>query len=646
MALPKLPSPPRSTGNEELDRWALALFQYVKALAPAEDGGSDLSSTQLASLTGGGASTLHYHAADRARANHTGTQPSSTISDLSSFVLGLISSMGTNHSNLSGLGWTASGHTGTASTLAGFSGAGAASEYAIPLTVANGGSGRATGTTAYGLLAAGTTAIGAHQTLAAGATTEILVGGGASALPVWTAATGSGAPVRANTPTLITPVLGVASATSLTSTDFFIAGGAGLYGMSLKSISGFDATTAIYSNSAYSGACVALGSYDGATFTSYLTVATNTPAITLNAPLTAKGNVTLGDASGDTLTIAPNAVTWSNNPTHTGAHTFSGGLKVSGTTVSGEGIHAFYGSNTGTITAQSAGVAYKDLKLEGLSVAIKISGTDKLTVDSSGNTSVAGTLTAADDVILSSSEPIRRSVDSSFLLLQGGSTAADGGQLVLYGNSNGSFPGQFKLSAIDSTGAVLTGTPGGSLAWSGASVDFSTAAVTTENLTANGNTVLGSGSGDTLTIHPNAVTWQNAPTHSNNHTFSGNITAANVLSGTYTPTLTETTNIGSSTSAVCQYMRVGSVVTVSGRVTVDATSAGSQCQLKVTLPIASNFASAGQLAGTCRQAGAAGTGGGAGWVVGNAVGDVADCFFDATSTSAQDLHFIFSYLVI
>ena len=83
------------------------------------------------------------------------------------------------------------------------------------LPVAGGGTGRATSTTAYALLAAGTTATGAHQTLAAGATTEILVGGGASALPVWTAATGSGAPVRATSPTLTTPNIGVATATSV-----------------------------------------------------------------------------------------------------------------------------------------------------------------------------------------------------------------------------------------------------------------------------------------------------------------------------------------------------------------------------------------------------------------------------------------------
>lgn len=86
---------------------------------------------------------------------------------------------------------------------------------ATDIAVADGGTGRSTSTTAYGLIAAGTTATGALQTLAAGATTEILVGGGASALPVWTTATGSGSPVRATSPALVTPTLGVASATSI-----------------------------------------------------------------------------------------------------------------------------------------------------------------------------------------------------------------------------------------------------------------------------------------------------------------------------------------------------------------------------------------------------------------------------------------------
>lgn len=82
---------------------------------------------------------------------------------------------------------------------------------------------------------------------------------------------------------------------------------------------------------------------------------------------------------------------------------------------------------------------------------------------------------------------------------------------------------------------------------------------------------------------------------------SGNLTANNVKSGTYTPTLTNTTNIDSSAAYSCQYFRVGNVVHVSGRVDIDPTAAGSaNTVLGMTLPIASNFtnANAFELAGT------------------------------------------------
>ncbi len=62
-------------------------------------------------------------------------------------------------------------------------------------------------------------ASGVIARLAAGATTKILVGGGA-ADPVWTTATGTGAPVRAGTPTLTTPVIGAATGTSLVLTSY------------------------------------------------------------------------------------------------------------------------------------------------------------------------------------------------------------------------------------------------------------------------------------------------------------------------------------------------------------------------------------------------------------------------------------------
>lgn len=53
------------------------------------------------------------------------------------------------------------------------------------VSVADGGTGRSTSTTAYGLIAAGTTATGAHQTLATGSSGQILKSNGASALPTF-----------------------------------------------------------------------------------------------------------------------------------------------------------------------------------------------------------------------------------------------------------------------------------------------------------------------------------------------------------------------------------------------------------------------------------------------------------------------------
>jgi len=57
---------------------------------------------------------------------------------------------------------------------------------------------------------------GSVEVVAAGAITEILVGGGTNTAPVWTAATGSGNPVRAASPILTTPALGTPSSGTLT----------------------------------------------------------------------------------------------------------------------------------------------------------------------------------------------------------------------------------------------------------------------------------------------------------------------------------------------------------------------------------------------------------------------------------------------
>ena len=69
-------------------------------------------------------------------------------------------------------------------------------------------------------------------------------------------------------------------------------------------------------------------------------------------------------------------------------------------------------------------------------------------------------------------------------------------------------------------------------------------------------------------------------------------------SGTYLPTVTGVTNVTSATAATCQYARNGETVTVSGFVTVVATAGtGTATEVRMSLPIASNFASGNQCAG-------------------------------------------------
>ncbi len=71
-----------------------------------------------------------------------------------------------------------------------------------------------------------------------------------------------------------------------------------------------------------------------------------------------------------------------------------------------------------------------------------------------------------------------------------------------------------------------------------------------------------------------------------------------IYSGTWTPTLTNVTNIASSTASVCQYMRLGDVVQFSGTVAVDPTAVGV-VELSISLPVAFNFTDIHQVSGTC-----------------------------------------------
>lgn len=111
---------------------------------------------------------------------------------------------------------------------------------------------------------------------------------------------------------------------------------------------------------------------------------------------------------------------------------------------------------------------------------------------------------------------------------------------------------------------------------------------------------------------------------------------------TYTPTLTNTANLDSSTAQVCQYSRVGSVVTVSGRVVVDPTTNGSQCILLMSLPIPSNFTAAGQAAG----AGVTDSNYSAVYIDSDIASDTAGLVWKADTTAAHSIYFTFTYRIL
>lgn len=81
-------------------------------------------------------------------------------------------------------------------------------------------------------------------------------------------------------------------------------------------------------------------------------------------------------------------------------------------------------------------------------------------------------------------------------------------------------------------------------------------------------------------------------------TGSGTAEVIDVVYGTWTPTLTNVANAATLTQYAGQYTRIGSIVTFSVMVGVDPTSAATLTQFGVSLPVASDFASVIQAAGS------------------------------------------------
>lgn len=113
-------------------------------------------------------------------------------------------------------------------------------------------------------------------------------------------------------------------------------------------------------------------------------------------------------------------------------------------------------------------------------------------------------------------------------------------------------------------------------------------------------------------------------------------------SGTYTPTLFNVANLTGSSANLAQYMRVGSVVTVSGSVAIDPTLTATQTQLGISLPIASNISDPTSVGGTafCPTIAAQGAA-----VLGDATNNRAEMDWIAADVTSQNMYYTFTYRI-
>lgn len=112
---------------------------------------------------------------------------------------------------------------------------------------------------------------------------------------------------------------------------------------------------------------------------------------------------------------------------------------------------------------------------------------------------------------------------------------------------------------------------------------------------------------------------------------------------TYTPTLTNVANLAASTAYQCQYLRVGSVVIVSGKVDVDPTAPAVLTRLGLSLPVASNIGAAEDVGGTAFASAIAGQGAA---ILGDAANNRAELSWISGDITNQPMFFSFAYRII
>jgi len=128
----------------------------------------------------------------------------------------------------------------------------------------------------------------------------------------------------------------------------------------------------------------------------------------------------------------------------------------------------------------------------------------------------------------------------------------------------------------------------------------------------------------------------------------GAFTAPGVVSNTYTPTLTNVSNVASSSLVGAMYIRIGSFVLVSGQFSMTATTTGTtNTLLGISLPVSSALAAAANLSGgvTGPDGGSAGHSDST-YILADTTNDRAQVSWPGVRTATQGFTFWFMYQVI
>ena len=212
----------------------------------------------------------------------------------------------------------------------------------------------------------------------------------------------------------------------------------------------------------------------------------------------------------------------------------------------------------------------------------------------------------------------------------GARTIRLGGNLTLAANFITSGANSLTLTTTGTTSVTLPTT--GTLATlAGAEALSGKTQIDVDNLRLDGNTLSSTNTDGNINLTPNGT----------GSVVLGSLGA--ITSGTYTPTLTNVANLSASTAYICQYIRVGSVVTVSGQVDFDPTTTLTPTQLGISLPIASDFATATQCGGVAFSKLIASQGAS---ILGDTTNNRAQLEYGCVDVTNQVHSFTFTYLIV